>query len=185
MTSSTLEVSANRSEFPQSKPTVAGPKTSRPNTTKSSSTLRKIERTSVRLLITLVLSGINYTVHAQDQTETAGKTPEKVNYNNNAVIKINRGNYAGALEDLDKALAIDPQYRKALQNRSLAKAASGDIFGATNDLYIETQTGHPHYEEKLSYRDYLSRFVDDYLAAYRRAEAIHNSIKQKQISPAK
>lgn len=129
------------------------------------------------LLVALALS--NPPALAQDQAVDSKR--EKVTYNNNAVIKINRGDYRGALEDLDKALVIDPLYSKALENRSIARAGSGDLLGATNDIYIDIATGSRGGNAQLSYKEYLSNFVDDYLEAFRRAQSIQKAMSNRQI----
>ena len=47
---------------------------------------------------------------------------EAIKYFDSAKIKYDRGNYTGAIADLDKAIELDPNFATAYMNRGLAKA---------------------------------------------------------------
>jgi lipoprotein NlpI len=45
-----------------------------------------------------------------------------------------KGDFDGALQDLDEAIRLDPGHGRAHRNRSLARFAKGDVNGAKSDL---------------------------------------------------
>ncbi len=54
-------------------------------------------------------------------------------YNNRGFIKRNKNDFQGAIDDLDKAIAISPDYAEAYNNRGNAKCDKNDLQGAMED----------------------------------------------------
>src|SRR6185295_13084879 len=55
-------------------------------------------------------------------------------YTNRGLARYQKGDYAGAIEDLNKALQIRPSLAVAYLNRAAALRATGDLAGALKDL---------------------------------------------------
>jgi tetratricopeptide (TPR) repeat protein len=54
--------------------------------------------------------------------------------NHNGTVKNGKGDFAGAIDDYNKAIEIKPDYAKAYVNRGNAKSHKGDLDGALADL---------------------------------------------------
>jgi tetratricopeptide (TPR) repeat protein len=104
-----------------------------------------------------------------------GKVIEEMDYNNNGVLKLNAGDYRGAIADFNKALVLNQNYTLPRVNRGLAKAAQGDDKGAIEDFNqaIRTQRAAPkddiYYDRGVSRRDLgdLQGAIDDFSEAIR------------------
>jgi tetratricopeptide (TPR) repeat protein len=62
-----------------------------------------------------------------------GQTTSAVDYYNRAHAKSDKGDYDGAIADLNRAIELDPKYASAYNNRGLAKQGKGDLDGAIAD----------------------------------------------------
>lgn len=81
--------------------------------------------------------------------------------------KYNSGDYAGALDDFNKAIEINSNYIKAYNNRGMAKDALNDEVGAIAD-YTKAIELNPQYQfgyynrgnAELNLKDYTNAISD-------------------------
>ena len=67
-------------------------------------------------------------------------------YFNRGIAKIEKGDWAGAIADFDRAIKLKPDYAKAYVNRGIAKIEKGDWAGAITD-YDSANKLKPDYAE--------------------------------------
>jgi len=83
------------------------------------------------------------------------KSPDiELAYNNRGQAKVNIGDYDGALEDINKALEINPEYVEAFYNRGVIRGKIGDLEGALADCESALDL-RPNYAEAFFNRGSL------------------------------
>ncbi len=86
----------------------------------------------IGLLLGLVLLSWFDALPAEGDNVTLNRRAA-VALNDQAVLKLNKGDYRRAINDPDKAILLDPDYEMAYQNRMTARHKSGENQGALED----------------------------------------------------
>ncbi len=67
-----------------------------------------------------------------------------IDFNNGSVIKLNDGDFKGAMAYCSEAIKLDPNYSLPYHNRGLARQKLGDEKGAIEDFRLADQKLHPN-----------------------------------------
>jgi tetratricopeptide (TPR) repeat protein len=118
---------------------------------------------------TVFAQNINFSIEKLNKT-IANNPKDKEAYNERAYVKLNMGDFGGAIEDCEKLLQIDPQSLGAYRYGSLAKKGLGDLKGAMYDINkaIEISSKFYLYSERAKLKHDLGDFrgaIQDYNVA--------------------
>src|SRR5262249_43933069 len=97
--------------------------------------------------------------HARVLGEVAAQSPAEALYER-AIARASQGDNQGAIEDLNQALALNPNYTDAFMSRAYARAALGDNRGAIDD-FTQALRLAPNEADAYLGRAYARMHLDD------------------------
>jgi len=96
--------------------------------------------------------------------ERARDYESAIAYNKSGIAKSQRGDFAGALADYNRAIELDPGFVEAHNNRAGAKEMRSDLIGALDDCGRATEID-PHYSLAYIHRACIHYEIRDFRAA--------------------
>ena len=123
---------------------------------------------------------------APSATATVAQEPSRdhesaVAYNKSGIAKFQRGDFAGAIADYDRAIELDPKFVDAYNERAGVKEIGGDLIGALADCSRAIEI-NPNYSLAYSHRACIYYELRDFRAAAH--DFRHTSEINPQADPA-